>query len=63
MVLPSFHFSISYILSSTHDSNIELSVTGTNVIPIHKINMGKLTAIQLSVFDGHGLAAAEKDAA
>ena len=41
--------SVTYILGSTHNSNIYLSAAGKNMVPIYEINVCKLTAVKNTV--------------
>ena len=48
-------------LSGAHNSNISLTATVTDMIPVYEINVSKLTTVQDAILDGHGLAAAKED--
>ena len=52
--------SVADILGGTHNGNVQLSVTCTNVVPVDEVDVSELTAVQNAILDGHGLAAAEE---
>lgn len=56
-------FAIIHVLSRTHDGDVQLTVTGADMIPVDEVNVRELAAVQNAVLDGHGLAAAEEDGA
>ena len=51
------------ILGSTHNGNIQLTMTCADMVPVDEVDVSEFAAIQLAVLDGHGLAAAEEDRA
>ena len=51
------------ILRRTHNGDVQLAVTGADVVPVDEVDMRELAAIQNAVLDGHGLAAAEEHGA
>ena len=52
--------SVADILGGTHNGNVQLSVTCTNMVPVDEVDVSELTAVQNAILDGHGLAAAEE---
>ena len=56
-------FAVVHILGRAHDGDIQLAMTGTDVVPVDEVDMRELAAIEDAVLDGHGLAAAEEDRA
>ena len=54
---------VSYILIGTDDGDVALTTTSTDMVPVDEVDVSEFAAIQLAVLDGHGLAAAEEDAA
>ena len=52
--------SVLDILGRTHNGNVELSVTCTNVVPVNEVDVCKLTAVKNAVLDGHALASAKE---
>ena len=56
-------FAVIHILSRAHDGDVQLAVTGTDMVPVDKVDVRELAAIEDTVLDGHGLAAAEEDGA
>ena len=52
--------SVADVLGGTHNGNVQLSVTCTNVVPVDEVNVSEFTAVQNAVLNGHGLAAAEE---
>ena len=53
-------FAIAYILGGSHNGHIQLSSAGTNLIPVDKVYMRKLTAVYLAVLDGQSLTASKE---
>ena len=56
-------FAVVHILGCAHDGDIQLAMTGADMIPVDEIDVCELAAIQNAVLDSHGLAAAEEDRA
>lgn len=56
-------FAVVHILGCAHDGDIQLTMTGADVIPVDEVDVGELAAVEDAVLDGHGLAAAEEDGA
>ena len=56
-------FAVIHVLGRAHDGDIQLTVTGADVIPVDEVDVCELAAVQNAVLDGHGLAAAEEDGA
>lgn len=56
-------FAVIHVLGRAHDGDIQLTVTGADMIPVDEIDVCELAAIQNAVLDSHGLAAAEEDRA
>lgn len=56
-------FAIIHVLSRTHDGDVQLTVTGADVVPVDEVDVREFAAVQNAVLDGHGLAAAEEDGA
>ena len=48
---------------SSHNGNVQLTVTRSDLIPVDEVDMREFAAVQNAVLDGHGLAAAEEDGA
>lgn len=53
-------FAVVHILGCAHDGDIQLTMTGADVIPVDEVDVGELAAVEDAVLDGHGLAAAEE---
>lgn len=51
------------ILRRAHDGDVQLTMTGADVIPVDEVDVRELAAVENTVLDGHGLAAAEEDGA
>ncbi len=56
-------FAVVHILGRAHDGDVQLAVTGADMIPVDEVDVGELAAIEDAVLDGHGLTAAEEDRA
>lgn len=56
-------FAIIHVLSRTHDGDVQLAMTGADVVPVDEVDVREFAAVQNAVLDGHGLAAAEEDGA
>lgn len=56
-------FAVIHVLGRAHDGDVQLTVTGADMIPVDEIDVCELAAIQNAVLDGHGLAAAEEHGA
>lgn len=56
-------FAVIHVLGRAHDGDIQLTVTGADMIPVDEIDVCELAAVQNAVLDSHGLAAAEEDGA
>lgn len=56
-------FAVVHILGCAHDGDIQLTMTGADVIPVDEVDVGELAAVEDAVLDGHGLAAAKEDGA
>ena len=56
-------FAVIHVLGRTHDGDVQLTVTGADVVPVNEVDVCELAAIQNAVLDGHGLTAAEEDGA
>ena len=56
-------FAVIHVLGRAHDGDVQLTVTGADMIPVDEIDVCELAAIQNAVLDSHGLAAAEEDRA
>ena len=52
---------IAYGIVGTHNSDVDLAGTGTDMVPVDEVNVSKFAQIQLAVLDGQGLAAAEEE--
>ena len=48
------------LAGGTHNGNVELSVTSTNMIPVDEVYVSELTAVQLAILDGKGLGTTEE---
>ena len=51
------------VFRRAHNGDVQLAVTGADMIPVDEVDVGELAAVQNAVLDGHGLAAAEEDGA
>ena len=56
-------FAVIDVFRRTHNGDVELAMTGADMIPVDEVDVGELAAVQNAVLDGHGLAAAEEDGA
>ena len=56
-------FAVVHILGCAHDGDIQLAMTGADVVPVDEVDVREFAAVQNAVLDGHGLAAAEEDGA
>ena len=56
-------FAVIHVLGRAHDGDVQLTVTGADMIPVDEVDVRELAAIQNAVLDGHGLTAAEEDGA
>ena len=54
---------VVHILRRAHDGDVQLTVTGADVVPVDEVDVRELAAIENAVLDGHGLTAAEEDGA
>ena len=54
---------VIHIFGRAHDGDVELAMTGTDMIPVDEVDVRKLAAIEDAVLNGHGLTAAEEDRA
>ena len=61
--LAAVEFAVIDILSRAHDGDVQLTMTGADVVPVDEVDVGELAAIEDAVLDGHGLTAAEEDGA
>ena len=61
--LAAVELAVVHILGRAHDGDIQLAMTGADVVPVDEVDVGELAAIEDAVLDGHGLAAAEKHGA
>ena len=51
------------ILRRTHNGDVQLTMTGADMVPVDEVDVRELAAVENTVLDGHGLAAAEEDGA
>lgn len=56
-------FAVVHVFGCAHDGDIQLTMTGADVVPVDEVDVGELAAIEDAVLDGHGLAAAEEHGA
>ena len=61
--LAALPLAVIHRLGSAHNGNIDLTMACADMIPVDEVDMGKLAAVQNTVLDGHGLAAAEENGA
>ena len=54
---------VTNVFGGAHDGDVQLAVTGADVVPVDEVDMRELAAIEDAVLDGHGLAAAEEHGA
>ena len=52
--------SIVNVLGSTHNSDVYLTATSDNVVPVDEVDVSKETEVELTVLDGESLASAEE---
>ena len=53
-------FAVVHILGCAHDGDIQLAMTGADVVPVDEVDVREFAAVQNAVLDGHGFAAAEE---
>ena len=51
---------VTNVFGGAHDGDVQLAVTGADVIPVDEVDVRELAAVEDAVLDGHGLAAAEE---
>ena len=51
---------VTNVFGGAHDGDVQLAVTGADVIPVDEVDVCELAAVQNAVLDGHGFAAAEE---
>ena len=56
-------FAVVHVFGRAHDGDIQLTMTGADVVPVDEVDVREFAAVQNAVLDGHGLAAAEEDGA
>ena len=61
--LAAVEFAVVHVFRRAHDGDVELAVTGADMIPVDEVDVRELAAVQDAVLDGHRLAAAEEDGA
>ena len=61
--LAAVEFAVIHVFGRAHDGDVQLTVTGADVVPVNEVDVCELAAVQNAVLDGHGLAAAEEDGA
>lgn len=61
--LAAVEFAVIHVFGRAHDGDVQLTVTGADVVPVNEVDVCELAAVQNAVLDGHGLAAAEEDRA
>ena len=61
--LAAVEFAVVHVFGRAHDGDVQLTVTGADVVPVNEVDVRELAAVQNAVLDGHGLAAAEEDRA
>ena len=54
---------VADVLGGAHDGDVQLTVTGADMVPVDEVDVREFAAVQNAVLDGHGLAAAEEDGA
>ena len=59
--LAAVEFAVIHVFGRAHDGDVQLTVTGADVVPVNEVDVCELAAVQNAVLDGHGLAAAEED--
>ena len=61
--LAAMELAVIDIFRRAHDGDVELAVTGADVIPVDEVDVCELAAIEDAILDGHRLAAAEEHGA
>ena len=61
--LAAVELAVVHVFRRAHDGDVQLAVTGADVVPVDEVDVGELAAVEDAVLDGHGLAAAEEDGA
>ena len=61
--LAAVEFAVVHVFRRAHDGDVQLTMTGADMIPVDEVDVRELAAIEDAVLDGHGLAAAEEDGA
>ena len=61
--LAAVEFAVIHVFGRAHDGDVQLTMTGADMIPVDEVDVGELAAVENAVLDGHGLAAAEEDGA
>ena len=61
--LAAVELAVANVFRRAHDGDVQLTMTGADVVPVDEVDVGELAAIQNAVLDGHGLTAAEEDGA
>ena len=61
--LAAVEFAVVHVFRRAHDGDVQLAMTGADMVPVDEVDVRELAAIEDAVLDGHGLAAAEEDGA
>ena len=61
--LAAVEFAVIHVFGRAHDGDVQLTVTGADVVPVNEVDVCELAAVENAVLDGHGLTAAEEDGA
>ncbi len=61
--LAAVELAVVHVFGRAHDGDIQLTMTGADVVPVDEVDVCELAAVQDAVLDGHGLTAAEEDGA
>ena len=51
---------VTNVFGGAHDGDVQLAVTGADVIPVDEVDVRELAAVENAVLDGHRLAATEE---
>ena len=53
--LTAVEFAVVHILGRAHNGDVQLAVTGADVVPVDEVDVGELAAIEDAVLDGCSL--------
>ena len=61
--LAAVELAVIHVFRRAHDGDVQLTMTGADMIPVDEVDVRELAAVENAVLDGHGLTAAEEDGA